>query len=151
MNRRAPDITDALRFPERVFSDMNRLCPGGDRATGGMSSVGFPPSSQPQGRTVEAHKPTETNQQTFARFSPAWPCWTLPEPPVSPMIPCGRRLFHFTACRDRTNRLLPYPCGLCHGRTWAHGASKHHCEKQCRRNEDFHSCCIRLRLRCFCT
>ena len=147
MNRRAPVSGARLFGHEPTRSGHEQTLPGrgpGDR----RYEQRWIPSSQPQGRTVEAHKPTETNQQTFARFSPAWPCWTLPEPPVSPMIPCGRRLFHFTACRDRTNRLLPYPCGLCHGRTWAHGASKHHCERPCRKNGAIRSCCTRLRLQC---
>ena len=56
---------------------------------------------------------------------------------------------HFKDGSDRTSHLRLCQGALCHGRTWVHGASKHHCEKQCRRNEDFHSCCIRLRLRCF--
>ena len=84
MNRRTPVSGARLFGHEQTRSGHEQTLPGrgpGDR----RYEQRWIPSSQPQGRTLEAHKPTETNQQTFARFPPG-PCWTLPEPPVSPMI-----------------------------------------------------------------
>ena len=146
---RSASLRKRLRYQKRACGLHRRAPVSGARLFGTIEVcvMGLRARAEvPQG-VLEAHKPTETNQQTFARFPPG-PCWTLPEPPVSPMIPCGRRLFHFTACRDRTSRPLPYPCGLCHGRTWARGASKHHCERPCRKNGAIRSCCTRLRLQC---
>ena len=88
MNRRTPVSGARLFGHEQTRSGLRSVrsglcCPGGDRATGGMSSVGFPPASHRAEPSKLTNRQKPTNKLLLGSpLVPAGPSRSLPCLPI---------------------------------------------------------------------